>query len=57
MQAHGAQMIGFAAGDAIAVELADDAPWLRHVLPDVPVLPVRERAGGGGEGGEKESAP
>eukprot|EP00802_Teleaulax_amphioxeia_P004703 Tamp_04707.p1 GENE.Tamp_04707~~Tamp_04707.p1 ORF type:complete len:1040 (-),score=137.79 Tamp_04707:29-3148(-) len=41
VQAHGAQMIGFAGGDAIAVELADDAPWLRRVFSDVPVLPVR----------------
>ena len=48
-------MIGFAGGDAIAVELADDAPWLRRVFSDVPVLPVREREGGGGEGGEEEN--
>ena len=40
-QIHGAQLLGIAAADAVAVELPEDARWLKSLLPELPVFPVR----------------
>jgi hypothetical protein len=40
-QAHGAQLMGLAAGDAVGVELPEDVAWLRAALPQQLVLPLR----------------